>query len=224
MSLDGVYDCPRNRKAIFNRGMVPNINANPRGRKSTKRGCKPFFNEAILKERFNTIEPAFGWENKFRRLLLRFERLSQLHYAIKNPRSKLRGIGGRKEGDQKNAASCGEYVPKEIQIIGLFDDKPTPLLLASNHHGTRYKMALEGAMISHARRMKKCGLSAHNVKKSTRLSGNSVSSADRSWSLNRQNRKPATSSRCHALKSSGTMRFRRRAGIEIKAIATNATR
>jgi hypothetical protein len=36
--------------------------------------------------------------------------------AIKNPRSKLRGIGGRKEADQKNAASCGEYVPKEIQL------------------------------------------------------------------------------------------------------------
>jgi hypothetical protein len=35
--------------------------------------------------------------------------------VIKNPRSKLRGIGGRKEANQKNAASCGEYVPKEIQ-------------------------------------------------------------------------------------------------------------
>jgi hypothetical protein len=33
VSLDGVYDCPRNRKEIFNRGMVPNINRNPRGRK-----------------------------------------------------------------------------------------------------------------------------------------------------------------------------------------------
>ena len=84
VSLDGVYDCPRNRKAIFNRGMVPNINANPRGRKSTKRGCKPFFDEAIFKERFNTIERVFGWEDKFRRLLLRFERLSQLHYAFKS--------------------------------------------------------------------------------------------------------------------------------------------
>jgi PIN domain nuclease of toxin-antitoxin system len=37
-------------------------------------------------------------------------------HQIKNPRSKLRGIGGRKEADQKNAASCGEYVPKEIQL------------------------------------------------------------------------------------------------------------
>jgi transposase len=33
VSLDGVYDCRINRKAIFNRGMVPNINANSRGRK-----------------------------------------------------------------------------------------------------------------------------------------------------------------------------------------------
>jgi hypothetical protein len=83
VSLDGVYDCRTNRKAIFNRGMVPNINANPRGRTTTKRGRKPLFNAAIFKERFNTIERVFGWEDKFRRLLLRFERLSQLHYAFK---------------------------------------------------------------------------------------------------------------------------------------------
>jgi transposase len=83
VSLDGVYDCRANRKAVFNRRMVPNINTNPRGRKTTKRGCKPLFNAAIFKERFNTIERVFGWEDKFRRLLLRFERLSQLHYAFK---------------------------------------------------------------------------------------------------------------------------------------------
>ncbi len=83
VSLDGVYDCRSNRKAIFNRGMTPNINANPRGRKSTKRGRKPLFDSAIFKERFYTIERVFGWEDKFRRLLLRFDRLSQLHYAFK---------------------------------------------------------------------------------------------------------------------------------------------
>lgn len=84
VSLDGVYDCRLNRKAIFNRGMVPNINPNPRGRKSVKRGRKPFFDQKIFKERFNTIERVFGWEDKFRRLLLRFERLSYLHYAFKS--------------------------------------------------------------------------------------------------------------------------------------------
>ena len=83
VSLDGVYDCRTNRKAIFNRGMIPNINPNPRGRKTSKRGRKPLFNSAIFKERFHTIERVFGWEDKFRRLLLRFDRLSQLHYAFK---------------------------------------------------------------------------------------------------------------------------------------------
>ncbi|AUT76151.1 hypothetical protein C2L64_47030 [Paraburkholderia hospita] len=78
-----MYDCRRNRKAIFNRGMVPNINANSRGRKAQKRGRKALFDAAIFKERFRTIERVFAWEDKFRRLLLRFERISQLHYALK---------------------------------------------------------------------------------------------------------------------------------------------
>ena len=83
VSLDGVYDCRVNRKAIFNRAMVPDINTNPRGKIRSKRGRKPLFNMAMFQERFNTIERVFGWEDKFRRLLLRFERLSQLHYAFK---------------------------------------------------------------------------------------------------------------------------------------------
>jgi len=44
------------RKAIFNRGMVPNINAQSTRRKAPKRGRKPLFDPAIFKERFNTIE------------------------------------------------------------------------------------------------------------------------------------------------------------------------
>jgi hypothetical protein len=83
VSLDGVYDCRANRKAIFNRGMVPNINPNPRGRKQPKRGRKVIFDPSIFEERFRTIERVFAWEDKFRRLLLRFERISGLHYAFK---------------------------------------------------------------------------------------------------------------------------------------------
>jgi transposase len=83
VSLDGVYDCRANRKAIFNRGMIPNVNLNVRGRKQPKRGRKPLFDPAIFEERFQTIERVSAWEDKFRRLLLRFERLSQLHYAFK---------------------------------------------------------------------------------------------------------------------------------------------
>lgn len=83
VSLDGVYDCRENRKAIFNCGMTPNIPENPRNRKHNKRGRKRHFDAAIFEERFRTIERVFGWEDKFRRLLLRFERLSSLHNAFK---------------------------------------------------------------------------------------------------------------------------------------------
>jgi len=83
MSLDGVYDCKANRKMIFNAGMIPNINENKRNRKRSKRGRKRLFNKAIFKERFRTIERVFAWEDKFKRLLLRFEHHSLHHYAMK---------------------------------------------------------------------------------------------------------------------------------------------
>ena len=83
VSLDGVYDCKANRKAIFNRGMVPNINENPRARKTTKRGPKRLFSTAIFKERFRTIERVFAWEDKFRRVLVRYEVIADVHYAFK---------------------------------------------------------------------------------------------------------------------------------------------
>ena len=84
VSLDGIYDSRANRKAIFNRGMIPNINENTRGRQTPKPGRKRLFEIAIFKERFRTIERVFAWEDKFKRLLLRFERISELHYALKS--------------------------------------------------------------------------------------------------------------------------------------------
>lgn len=83
MSLDGVYNSRTNRKAIFNLGMTPNIPENKGNRKKTKRGRKQIYQAAIFKERFRTIERVFAWEDKFKRLLLRFEFHSINHYAIK---------------------------------------------------------------------------------------------------------------------------------------------
>jgi len=83
ISLDGAYDSKKNRKMIFNAGMVPNINENKRNRKSKKRGRKRLFDQSIFKERFRTIERVFSWEDKFKRLLLRFEYHSIHHYAMK---------------------------------------------------------------------------------------------------------------------------------------------
>ena len=50
---------------------------------ATEPGRKPLFDPAIFDERFRTIERVFAWEDKFRRLLLRFERISHVHYAFK---------------------------------------------------------------------------------------------------------------------------------------------
>jgi transposase len=83
ISLDGVYDSKENRKMIFNAGMVPNINENKHNRKTIKRGRKRMFDAAIFKERFQTIERVFAWEDKYKRLLLRFEFLSKMHYGLK---------------------------------------------------------------------------------------------------------------------------------------------
>ncbi len=82
LNLDGGFDSKANRKAIFNAGMIPNIKENPRNRKATKRGRKRLFNAAIhaLRERG---ERTFAWEDKFKRLLLRFEYIQQRHYGMK---------------------------------------------------------------------------------------------------------------------------------------------
>jgi transposase len=82
LNLDGGFDSRANRKAIFNAGMIPNIKENPRNRKGTKRGCKRWFNAVVhaLRER---VERTFAWEDKFKRLLLRFEHIQQRHYGMK---------------------------------------------------------------------------------------------------------------------------------------------
>lgn len=82
-SLDGAYDTKVNRKMIFNAGMIPNIKENPRNRQKTKRGRKRIYSEQIFQERFRTVERAFAWEDKFKRLLVRFERISAHHLGMK---------------------------------------------------------------------------------------------------------------------------------------------
>jgi Transposase DDE domain len=82
VNLDGGFDSRHNRKLIFNAGLIPNITENPRHRKTTKRGRKRFFNEVIHALRMR-VERTFAWEDKFKRLLLRFERIQQRHYGMK---------------------------------------------------------------------------------------------------------------------------------------------
>ena len=82
VNLDGGFDSRAHRRCIFNAGMIPNIKENPRNRKTPKRGRKRFFNEAIHALRMR-VERTFAWEDKFKRLLLRFKRIQQRHYGMK---------------------------------------------------------------------------------------------------------------------------------------------
>jgi transposase len=82
LNLDGGFDSAHNRQCIFNAGLSPNIKENPRNRKTPKRGRKRFFNEAIHALRMR-VERTFAWEDTFKRLLLRFERIQQRHYGMK---------------------------------------------------------------------------------------------------------------------------------------------
>jgi len=83
MSLDAGYDSRKNRKSVFNSGMVPNIKSVNRKRKKAKPGPKRIYSDEIFQERFRTVERAFAWEDKFKRLLLRFEFKSSHHFNLK---------------------------------------------------------------------------------------------------------------------------------------------
>ncbi|MGE0086925.1 MAG: IS5 family transposase [Desulfococcaceae bacterium] len=72
-NADSAFDTKKARKVCFNNGVIPNISENRRGRKKPKRGRKRLFNEKIYKNRFGT-ERTWAWVDKFKRLLIRFER------------------------------------------------------------------------------------------------------------------------------------------------------
>jgi len=82
LNLDGGFDSARNRQCIFNAGLIPNLTENLRHRKHTKRGRKRLFNAVIHALRLH-VERTFAWEDKFKRLWLRFERIQQRHYGMK---------------------------------------------------------------------------------------------------------------------------------------------
>ena len=82
LNLDAGFDATHNRQCIFNAGMIPNIKENPRHRKCTKRGRKRLFNAALHALR-TRVDRTFAWEDKFKRLLLRFECIQQRHFGMK---------------------------------------------------------------------------------------------------------------------------------------------
>jgi len=72
-NADSAFDTRDARKVCFNYQVVPNIYENKRNRKSPKRGRKRYFDATVYKQRF-VSERSFAWIDKFRSLLVRFDR------------------------------------------------------------------------------------------------------------------------------------------------------
>jgi transposase len=72
-NADAGFDTHSARKICFNHGLVPNIADNIRNRKRAKPGPKRLFNSDVYKHRF-VAERSFAWLDKFRHLLIRFDR------------------------------------------------------------------------------------------------------------------------------------------------------
>ena len=73
VNADSAFDTKDARKLLWDRGVQPNIAENKRNRKQPKRGRKRHFDRAVYQKRFVT-ERTFAWIDKFKRLLIRFER------------------------------------------------------------------------------------------------------------------------------------------------------
>lgn len=80
-NADSAFDTREARKVCFNHGMIPNIPENKRNRKGAKPGRKRLFNEVVYKHRF-CAERTFAWVDKFKRLLIRFERKAVYFFGL----------------------------------------------------------------------------------------------------------------------------------------------
>lgn len=94
-NADSAFDSKNVRKICWNYGLIPNIDENQRNCKKVKPGRKRHFNKKVYNNRF-CIERTFAWIDKFKRLLIRFERdddlFMGLHYiafALINLRNSL---------------------------------------------------------------------------------------------------------------------------------------
>lgn len=80
-NADSAFDTREARKTCFNHGLIPNMPENKRNRKRGKPGPQRFFNALIYKHRF-CAERTFAWVDKFKRLLIRFERKDKYFFGL----------------------------------------------------------------------------------------------------------------------------------------------
>lgn len=74
-NADSAFDTKTARRVCFNHKVIPNIAVNSRNQRKLRRGRKRLFRPDIYRQRF-TSERTFAWIDKFRALLIRFDRLA----------------------------------------------------------------------------------------------------------------------------------------------------
>lgn len=84
ITLDSGFDSGYNKRLIRAIKMIPVIKPNKRGEKNQEKINKMYedFNENIYKERYK-IERCFAWQDKYRRLVIRYEKLESTHNGFK---------------------------------------------------------------------------------------------------------------------------------------------
>ena len=86
LTLDSGFDSETNRVTILGQGLLPVIHPNPRGIRDREKidalweAFEP--HRAIYKERYR-IERVFAWEDVYRKLVTRYERLQCTHMGFK---------------------------------------------------------------------------------------------------------------------------------------------
>lgn len=84
ITLDSGFDSDYNKRLIRAMRMMPIIKPNKRGEKNQEKINKMYedFNETIYNERYK-IERCFAWQDKYRKLVIRYEKLESTHNGFK---------------------------------------------------------------------------------------------------------------------------------------------
>lgn len=84
LTLDSGFDCEDNKVTIRWHHLIPVIYPNVRNTKDFEKREKLFkdFNEEIYKERYR-IERCFAWQDTYRKLVIRYEKLQIIHLGFK---------------------------------------------------------------------------------------------------------------------------------------------
>lgn len=84
LTLDSGFDGEWNKQCIRSFDMIPVIKPNRRGTKNEKKieAMYDAFDETMYKERFK-IERTFAWQDTYRKLVIRYEKLEATHNGFK---------------------------------------------------------------------------------------------------------------------------------------------